>query len=175
MKMKTILLIMFVMIGILPHTAAATPGIYVTVDSLSQPAFSGNTIDYVVTISNMDDGIPKHITGLEITMTQPGWTYTFDPDIVGQDIPAGNGESKSTVLSVTSPAGTTIGFYEHQINAVVEYTVPWFPFPATEFDPENFNTDIQGSTSVPEFSTIALPVLSVIGLMLVFGRRRENS
>ena len=177
MRMQTILLIIFIMIGILPYTAAATPGIYVTVDPLSQPAVSGNTIDYGVTVSNMDDGYTKLITSLDITSAQPGWTYTFDPNIIGQTIPAGIDAGISTVLSVTSPAGTTSGIYGHQINAEVEYMlmVPFPPFALTlpESDPENFNTQIQGTTPIPEFPTIALPVLSVIGLLFVFERRKR--
>ena len=41
--------------------------------------------------------------------------------------------------------------------------------------PCDFNVQITESTPIPEFPTIALPVLSVMGLMLVFGRRRDNS
>lgn len=183
MKMKTIVLIMFVMIGILPYTAAATPGIHVTVDPLSQTAVSGNTIDYGVTVTNMDDGLSKLITSLDITSAQPGWIYTFNPDIVGEEIPAGDGQSISTVLSVTSLSSAGIGIYGHQINAEAEYTVmlsdplmpfiPPIPLTLTEFDPENFNTQIQDTTPIPEFPTIALPVLSIIGLLFVFERRKR--
>lgn len=184
MKMKTMILIMLVMISILPYTAAATPGIYVTIDPLSQPAVSGNTIDYGVIVSNMDDGIPKLITSLDIISAQPGWTYAFNPDIVGQEIPGVKDAGINTILSVTSPAGMARGIYGHQINAEVEYTlmlsdplmafIPSIPLTLTEFDPENFNTEIQDSASIPEFPTIALPVLSVIGLLFVFERRRDN-
>jgi len=200
MKMKTILLIMFIMIGILPYTAAATPGIYVTVDPLSQSAVSGNTIEYGVTVSNMDDGIPKLITSLDITSEQLGWTYTFYPLLAGMEIPGVEDAGINTVLSVTSPEDVDFGLYEHRINAEVEYMAtypldpsdpfslqipvmvpsdPFDPFSLQiplmlpEYDPEDFYTKIYDPTvPVPEFPTIALPVLSVIGLMLLFERKK---
>ena len=170
MKMKTILLIMFVMIGILPYTAAATPGINLTAEPIS-----GTTVDYLVTINNMDDGYYKIVSLFDVSILPTGWTYTFNPDPIGQIIPAGNGEYITTTLQITAPAGTAHNF---PITVEAQYEM-WpgsgaFGVYGTDRFTYSLYVVVPETTPIPEFPTIALPVLSVMGLMLVFGRRRDN-
>ena len=171
MKMKTILLIMFIMIGILPYTATAIPGLIVTAEPIS-----GTAMDYQINITNMDD-LAKEITFLNLTISQTDWTYNFNPDLIGQTIPAVNGAYITTTLQITAPASTLSNTYGHQITANATYEM-WSGSGfggvyGEDSQPCNFDVQITGTTPIPEFPTMALPVLSVIGLMLVFGRRKS--
>ena len=173
MKMKTILVIMFVMIGILPYTAAANPGLEVLVDPLDQTTISGNTIVYNVILNNTNENYDITMDNIIVTKNQISWTYTFD-DVSGMIIPIG--ENRSVELSVTSPFGTPNGLYDHTVDGNGHITIEVFPgyyIDGPEYGYQTFNTKIYDSTvPVPEFPTIALPVLSVIGLLLLFERRK---
>ena len=180
MKLKTILLIMLIMIGILPYTAAANPGLEVLVDPLSQTTISGNTIVYDVILNNTNENYDITMDNIIVIEKQTSWTYTFD-DVNGMIIPIG--ENLTIELSVTSPFGTPNGLYNHKVdgNGHITIVIPGIPgiisesyIDLPEYDYEFFDTIIYDSTApIPEFPTIALPVLSVIGLMLMFGRRKS--
>ncbi len=175
MKIKTIIFLVFVLVGILPYVGAATPGIDVTASPLSIATSSGTTIDYQITITNLDNDYDKTITSLGMTISQPGWTYTFEPDLIGTKIPAGNGNSITATLHVTIPPSQTIQIYDNQVTADAEYEL--FPgFFGSDSDPENFNTEITATTGtdIPEFPTIALPIVSVLGLMFLISRQKKN-
>ena len=184
MNMCKILFTAFVLIGILPFTATAIPGITVTIDPLNKDTPDDITVDYLVTITNDDDNYDKTITSLQMEITQTGWTYSIDPPTTSF-IPAGMGNSITTTLHVSVPRGTRNGiYYIHRINAVAEYEL--YPGCLSEFgdasicvltenDPEDFNTHIIGgtqNTEIPEFPTIALPVISILGLIFVMRRKK---
>jgi len=168
-----IILVLLATLSLFPYTVAAAPGIDVTTTPSSIATTGGTTIDYQVKITNLDDFYTKTITSLSITSAQPGWTYTFDPDLTGQTIPAGSGNSLTTTLHVTAPAGTSPNIYSHQVTAEAQYEI--FPgFYGTDSDPDNFNTQITATTPIPEFPTIALPLISVLGIMFLLGRKRRR-
>ncbi len=182
MKTSKIVLMVFILMGIMP--AAAIPGIQVTIDPLSIDAQSDTTVNYVVKITNEDDFYDKTITSLDMPVTQPGWIYSIDPPSTNT-IPAGAGNFITTTLHITVPSGTTSNiYYSHRINAVAEFEL----YPGclsetgdtslcilTENDPEDFNTHvIEGAqnTEIPEFPSIALPVVGTIGLLFIMRRRK---
>lgn len=80
-----------------------------------------------------------------------------------------SGEMKQVDLTVTVPAGKPAGTYTFDVSA--DWSKPLGPF--TISGTGNY-LDVILNVEIPEFPTIALPVLSVMGLMLVFGRRRDN-
>src|SRR5574341_434130 len=164
MKTRTVVYLIFVLFGILPYGVAAMPGIDVTASPLSIATESGTTKDYQITITNLDDDLYKTITSLGMTISQSGWTYTFEPDLIGANIPAGSSNSITATLHVTIPPGQTNQIYDHQVTAEAQYEL--FPdFFASDNDYENINTEIIGTTEteIPEFPTIALPVVSALG------------
>jgi hypothetical protein len=171
-KLGKTILVLLALLSILPSMAAAIPGIDVTTTPSSITTTGGATIDYQVKITNLDDGYAKTITSLAITSSQPGWTYTFDPDLTGQTIPAGSGNSITTTLHVTAPPGASPDTYSHTVSATVEYEL-FRGFPVPESDPDTFNTQIPPSTPIPEFPTVALPVLAVFGLLFVVRRKQR--
>ncbi len=174
MKIKTILFMVFVLVGIMPYVGAATPGIDVTINPLSITTAGGTIIDYQVTITNLDDDFDKTITALGMTISQSTWTYTLDSDLTGNTIPAGNGNSITTTLHVTIPPGQTSQIYNQQVTSEAQYEL--FPgYIASDNDPENFNTEITDITPIPEFPTIALPIISALGLMFMMSRQKKRN
>jgi len=187
MKKRTAIYLIFALVGILPYIGAATPGIIITLDPLSKSTQSGTAVDYQVIIIN-DDGIldvdgncidecwDKTITSLSMIETQPGWDYVID-SLVTNHIPPGKGNRITTTLHIT-PLGATPDTYNHKIEVISDSTLYDQDGNAVvslsgDSDYEEFATIIEG-TPIPEFPTIALPIVSVLGLMLLISRRKSR-
>ncbi len=168
MKMRTTIFIVFVLIGILPYAGAAHPGIQVTTNPMSITTAGSTTINYTITITELD-GIDKTISSLGITQP-PGWTYTFNPDLTGANLPASG--SITTNLSVIIPSAQTSQIYTQQVTVEAQY----WGF-ATDTGYADFTTQITGNTptAIPEFPTIALPTISALGIMLLISRWKGRS
>ncbi len=93
----------------------------------------------------------------------PGWDYTFNPSNVILENPT---DSKFTILTLKVPADAAPGYYYHP----VEVTVSNF-FGVVIAQVYVTDTDV---TNVPEFPTIAVPVIAVLGLVTMFGRRNNK-
>ncbi|MDI9395825.1 MAG: PEF-CTERM sorting domain-containing protein [Euryarchaeota archaeon] len=142
----------------------------------------GESISYVVTV--FDDEIIDPEEGgsnpwaetvnLSINRTikkdefdNPDWLYTFDPSKVRLE---SSTDSRSSMLTLQVPNDAKPGKYSHNVEASAQ----------TDFEQEVnitgrvivsvINTDVN---EIPEFPTIALPVAAVLGLVFVFGRRKE--
>ncbi len=169
MKTKMVVIFVFVLFGIVPYAATAMPGIILTINPMSITAAGGTTISYLVTITNDDDCCSKTMRPLSITINQTGWTYTFNPDITGQIIPAGTGNNITTTLNVTVPASVANQLYNHQITAEADYDL--FGNPGYDSMDAGFSTEVKGeNTQIPEFPTIVLPIISALGIMLLMQR-----
>lgn len=179
MKIKTTGFLMFALISILPYVGEAMPGIEVTTDPLSNTTADGITIDYKVIITNQDDCCSKTITSLDMVDPQSGWLFNFEPSLVGETIPAGSGSSIITTLKVTVPSGVTSGqTISHEIytNADAVLCDGDFCFSlGPDEDYEFFNTIVTEATQIPEFPTVALPVISALGIVLLMSRRKGRN
>lgn len=135
----------------------------------------GGTISYELTATVGPTALSSDLPQTEIfymdnSLTYPYWVYTFSSDQLTLNNP---GESKSTILTIDVPANATAGTYPHMV--IVEggkYAVfPWDPtnvqFIVLETDVAPFNVDL----TIPEFSTVAVPMVAILGLLTIFGRR----
>jgi hypothetical protein len=103
--------------------------------------------DIIETFSIDQDGIP-------------GWGYHFSKNSVTLN---NANPSDSSVLYITVPNDAAAGEYEHTILATGDDGV------VQEVSMYVVNTNV----SVPEFPSVAVPVAAVLGLMLIFGRKKD--
>lgn len=196
MKTKRIFFLIMLFFAIVPHIVVAIPGLIVRTDPESMTISNGGaTVEYNVIIENQDDGrinpdteieapkVDKTITAIRMNIRQPGpdWDYSFYPDPVGQVLSDGTGQSRNITLQIKTKSGA-IGIFEDQVAADAKYD---FCFELDNPDScitdleENgyatFWTEITGSSNpapIPEFPNVALPIISVLGLMFLMHRRK---
>jgi hypothetical protein len=129
----------------------------------------GGTISYVATLTATDpiDFPPQEeVFSIEEADKQPGWTYIFDPASVTL---FSLGDSGSSTLTIIVPIDAPTGFYSHTVIATGYDEFGNMIGIPTEVDFYVINTDV---TPIPEFPTIVLPVISVLGIMLLMTRRK---
>jgi len=118
MRIKVVVSIVAILLIALCGSASAEPGIMVEVAPSSQAANAGSTIDYTLKVTNLDTAYSKTIKSVSISVAQ-GWSYTLDPDIVGQTLPAGG--SMETTVHIYVPSTASAGSYNNQATVEVEY------------------------------------------------------
>ena len=176
-------------LSIFSHIVAANPGLQIKANPQEISTSSDSSIIYSITIKNLDEcdysvcfiQIIKYIDINSIIKCND-CTYTFTTDLI--DTPVYNGTDVTTALTVYIPPGKIMGQYvDHQIDVftneemcdtnyndcfpIAEY--PDYPDEAHDL----FSTLITGtSTPIPEFPTIALPIISVLGLVFLMSRRK---
>jgi hypothetical protein len=81
------------------------------------------------------------------------------------------------LLTIKDPKNAKLGNYQHILLAdgfaIFGGEDPTLEEPLeilVESDEKSFNTDVQ----IPEFPTVAVPVLAVLGLVTIFGRRKSE-
>jgi hypothetical protein len=200
MKTRKLLWLILIVTAFM-NTAVATPGIEVTT-GLPSYSIQGSSIvaEYQVTINNLDPGVDTDNDGIidccsktitSLTVEQDGWSdngwgYSFNPDPTTTPmITPDNYGSITTTLTVTAPIGT--GNYPHKVTAVALYDMyipddpdtpddESFLIPGAGFDSDYdfFITEILESTPapIPEFPTIALPIISVLGLVFLLRKNK---
>lgn len=200
MKTKNVLLMIVIVAGF-ANIAAANPGIEVITGPPSYSIQGSSTVaEYQVTISNLDPGFDtdndgtidccgKTITSLTVEQdgwSGSGWSYPFNPDPITTPLTTPhNFGSITTTLTVTAPSVT--GNYPHKVTAeaVSDFYIPddpstpddeslLIPGAGIDTDYDFFNTEITESTPtpIPEFPTIALPIISVLGLVFLLRKNR---
>jgi hypothetical protein len=133
-------------------------------------AHPGETVRYNLTVQfspydNSEELYPYKET-FSIVNKYANWDYLFSKN----DLILDKGSTSNTsVLSITVPLNASLGTYNHQINVASYVNGSWN---VVEDESINItvNTNIQ---QVPEFPSIALPVAAVLGLVAIFGRRKE--
>jgi len=164
-KMKNIK-IWFAASILLLMVGTASAGISMEVTSIDNEVLPGEIATYKVNISYfMDDPPTEHVV---LSIDNPIWSYTYDP--AGFDI--NTDESKYSTLSISVPTDAQPGTYEHTINATAtaEIIIPPIP-PITIM--EDVSTTVE-TTVIPEFTTIAIPVAAIFGIVLLMQRRRKQ-
>jgi hypothetical protein len=64
------------------------------------------------------------------------------------------------------------GRYSHRVTAYVTYQLWGFPLPEEDYD--DFNTQVTETIPIPEYPTIALPVLTILGIIYMMSRKRRT-
>ncbi|HII00389.1 TPA: PEF-CTERM sorting domain-containing protein [Methanosarcinaceae archaeon] len=96
----------------------------------------------------------------------PDWGYSFSEDSVILDLER---TTNTSVLEITVPSDAVPGNYSHTVTATgYDELGKEIDYPS-EFDIYVINTNV----NVPEFPTVALPMLAVFGLVAIFGRRKN--
>jgi hypothetical protein len=131
----------------------------------------GESISYRATVSDdeLDESLPEDVKfSVHDTDKRAGWTYTFDYPELTLNSP---GESKSSVLTMTVPAEESPGVYYYTVETSVWNTIDYEIGEAGITQVYVVNTDV---TSVPEFPTVAVPMLAILGIVTIFGRRKSG-
>ena len=159
----TFVLLLIVGIGMV-GTAAADPGITMEVTPIDNEVLPGETATYEVNITYFMPSGPstEHVV---LSIDNPIWSYTFDP----AEFDINTGESKYSTLNISVPTDASPGTYTHTVNATATgvLTIPPVIITVTE----RVTTTVE-TTVIPEFSTIAIPVVAILGLVLLFNRRK---
>lgn len=124
----------------------------------------GGTAMYKVSLTN-GGTVKETLTNLYPSDGPSDFTYVFS-SVSGDVLP---GETKEVDLSVTVPGNKPQGQYTFDVNADWQKKLG----PMTIKKTANY-LDVFLNVQVPEFSTIALPIVSVIGLMFVMRKRSQD-
>ena len=138
-------------------------GIVVDVTSVKDTVAPGETATYNVNVTSITTADEKIV--LLIDDPTPGWGYGFNPNnyIIAPDA------SVYSDLDITVPSDAAIGEYYHTVNATA-YT-PYMEFlGVVQF---TIYTNVP-TTVIPEFTTIAIPVAAIFGLLLLIRRRKQK-
>jgi hypothetical protein len=167
--MKTIIGI-FVLL-LIANTSSAGVELSVTPENGVITVAPGGTINYIATVTAdaTSDDFPApqdEVFSIDEVDKQLGWNYIFDPGTLRLEAP---GESKSTILTINIASDAPPGLYHHtvMVDGYDEFgTSIGIP---VETDIYVINTDV---APIPEFPTIALPIISVIGLLFVMRKSK---
>lgn len=137
----------------------------------------GKTISYIVTVSDdeIDPSDPYLVENVQFSINRtnrgtwlnPAWNYEFVPPTVRLE---SNTDSKSSKLTLHIPEDATLGTYSHTVEASAKNKYDEEVEITGRIAVNVIDTDV---TNIPEFPSIALPVAAIIGLVAVFGRKKE--
>jgi uncharacterized membrane protein len=163
---------LFGLLGLLLLANTCSAAVELTVTPVNNDSVvPGGTISYYVNLSATEDlgGDQTEYLSINESTKQPGWSYLFNS---GTLILKDAGDLKTSILTISVPDDVTPGTYYHVVVAtgymIIDGDIPFEIM--VEEDTSGFNTDVN---SIPEFPSIALPAVAVLGLVFVFGRKKE--
>ncbi len=164
-KNSIIKLVIIVTLMIAQSTlTSANPGITVDVTPVTPQVAPPGTATYSVTVTSSSTETER--VTLSIVNPNAAWTYSFSENDF-ELTPAGTpGATKTVELSINVPRGTPNGDYLHDVRGFA--VVPGYE---GVFDEETFFLNVL-TQAIPEFPAIALPIISVLGIMLLMSRRK---
>jgi len=135
-------------------------------------AHPGDTVGYGLTVNLTGDEDPNYFPiterfSIDPEKSVPGWGYSFSRDSVMLDY---SSRTNTSTLYISVPLGTAQGNYSHSVNATAYDEFGKQIGYSTELDVYVVNTNVN---NIPEFPSIALPAAAVLGLVAVFGRKKE--
>ena len=141
--------------------ASADPGISVDVIPVKDTVLPGETAIYTVSVYCFaGPGVTERVK-LDISNPTPGWTYTFDPEEFYID----DKETVHSSLTMDVPGDESIGEYYHDVHAIATF-MGWVI-------EETTYTNVL-TTLIPEFTTIAIPVVALLGLFAFYRRKQKK-
>ena len=154
---------------LLVNTCSAT-GLTLSVNPLNTVIVKpGDSVSYeaVVIDDQVDSSLPEDVKfSINRTDQRPGWNpdwdYTFIPSEVNLDSPY---NSKFSTLTLTVPADSAPGVYYHTVEAKAWNEINYVMGEAGIAQVYVVNTDVN---SIPEFPTVAVPVIAILGLVTIF-------
>lgn len=180
MRSNKIKIGLVLLLGLLTiNTASANPGFTVNVDPVSSTVGPGETATYSVDIKAIEGLDVDEFAVLSISVTDPNgnpviWTPIFSENsfIIGPDSP-----EKTVALEVSVPSGTPLGEYILTVRGDGHFPDDSDPTtPDTSWSVESSEFPLTVSvTQIPEFPTIALPVISALGIVFLASRRKEGN
>jgi hypothetical protein len=177
-KLALLIFTIFISTGL----SSANPGFNIAVTPVTDEVASGGTATFSVTLTAIDTLDVEEFADLSVTDssgTTISWVTTFGNDnfLIG---PYGSPDAEKTVtLAIDVPSGTTVGDYILKVKGdgyLPDYSVS----PPV---PDTFLGSLESSefpitvivTAIPEFPTVALPVISVLGLFFLMSRRKDRN
>lgn len=170
-KMKIGLVLLLSLLTI--NTASANPGFNVDVETVSSTVGPGGTATYLVTLTAIDSLDVEEFADLSVTVTDPdgnpvSWATTFSDNLF---LIGPYPSEKTVTLEVTVPEGTPAG--EYQLKVLGEGYLPDLDDLGV-IESSDFPITVT-VTQIPEFPTIALPVISALGIVFLASRRKEGN
>jgi len=156
------MLIIALLISLSAAASVSAEPLNVDVIPINNDVFAGEIATYKVNLTNSGT-TTETLTDLYVLDGPTDFTYVFS-ETSGAVLP---GQTKEVDLSVTVPAGKPEGQYTFDVYADWQKQFGTFTIKRTS----NY-LDVVLNVLIPEFPTIALPIISVIGLLFVMRRPR---
>lgn len=174
-KMRFGLLLLVSLLTI--NVASANPGFTVAVTPISSTVSPGGTATYSVTLTAMDTLDTQEFAKLSVIDLEGNpisWTTTFSENsfLIGP-YPS----EKTITLAVDIPPETLVGQYNLKVLGDGYFPDDSDPTtPDTSWTVESSDFPLTVSvTQIPEFPTIAVPLISALGIVFLVSRRKEGS
>jgi len=132
----------------------------------------GDTVSYTLVVSleePIDETVFYPITEeFSIDPMRDGWIYSFSKDnVILDDV---SRTTDTSVLQITVPADASAGLYSHTVYATGYDSLGVLIGVPVEVDFYVINTEVN---NIPEFSSVAVPMVAILGIVAIFGRRKE--
>ena len=150
--------IVFALALVTASVVEAGPGITLDITPINDKVLPGETASYEVNVTsqvNWDETVH-----LSVTNPISGWNYTFSENDF--NLPAY--ASKTVDMYITVASDASPGDYYHDVKAEGKFL--------GETIEETVYTNVL-TTVIPEFSTIAIPVVVILALVFLFNRRKH--
>jgi len=136
----------------------ASPGITLDITPINDKVLPGETASYEANVTSQVSG--DETVHLNVTNPISGWNYTFSENDF--NLPAYSSKTVNMFITVASDASP--GDYYHDVKA--EGNVSGITIEETVY------TNVL-TTVIPEFSTIAIPVVVILVLVFLFNRGKH--
>lgn len=174
MKIGLVLLVSLIAI----NTASANPGFNVVVTPISSTVNPGGTAIYEVTLTAMDILTVEEFANLsviDLDENPVNWNTEFSDYLflIGPNKP-----KRTITLKVNVPDGTPAEEYNLKVKGD-----GYLPNLSDPTQPDELLGSIESSeflitvtvTAIPEFPTIAMPIISALGIVFLVSRRKGDS
>lgn len=162
--------ILFGILSLLFIVNVCSASVEFTIPQGTQYVKAGGTVNYDLDVSlgqDPDQTVPYPITEeFSLDHQIPGWIYSFNKASVDLDL---SNPTDSSVLSITVPSDAVPGTYSHTVYATGYDSLGRQYNFATEVAFFVINTNV----SVPEFPSVAVPVATILGMIVIFRRGKS--
>lgn len=134
----------------------------------------GQSISYIATVSDGEITSADLAEDVQFSINRtyqdsyrnPDWSYAFNPSEVRLENEI---DSKSSILTLEVPEDATPGTYYHTVEVNARNELDKMFEIRGRIVVDVINTDVN---NIPEFPTVAMPMLAILGLVAIIGRRK---